>query len=83
MLINFIMLEKYPVYFPLDPLARHIHTFLPFTSIMHKTSLSKVWVGSHGVLFESGVSQSKNFESASITQLINATLRLSWTDPWV
>jgi hypothetical protein len=82
-LIDSIMLEKYPVYFPLDPLTRHIHTFLPFISIMRKTSLSKVWVGSLGVPSKSSVSQSKNFESASMTPLINAAPRLSWTEPWV
>ncbi len=77
LLIDSITLEKHPVYFHLDPLTRHIHTFLPFTYIMQKTSRSEVWVGSLGVPSESGVSQSKNSESALITPLIDAAPRLS------
>ncbi len=64
-LINSKTLKKYPVYVPLDPLARHSHNFLPFISIMQKTCGSKVWVSSLGLPSESGVSQSKNFESAA------------------
>jgi hypothetical protein len=82
-LIDSITLEKYPVYFPLDSLARHIHTFLPFTSIMQKTSLSEVWFGSLGVPSKSDVSQSKNFKLGLMTPLINAAPRLSWTELWV
>ena len=80
-LINSKTLEKYPVYVPLDPFARHIHTFLPFTSIVQKTSCSEVCVGSLGAPLESGVSQSKYCESASITLLIAAAPRLGWTEP--
>ncbi len=83
LLIGSTMLEKYPVYFPFDPFARHIHTFLLFTSIMQKTSLSDIWVATFGDPSTPGVSQSENLESTLITPLIDATPRLSWTDPWV
>jgi hypothetical protein len=72
LLIGSTTLKKYPVYFPFDPFARHIHTFLLFTFIMRKTSLSDVWVATLGDPSAPGVSRSENMESASITPLIDA-----------
>jgi hypothetical protein len=76
-LIDSTVLEKYPVYFPWDPLAMHIHTFLPSTSIIQKTSLREVLVGSLGVPSKSGVSQRVKNKSALMTLLIDAASRLS------